>query len=66
MIQMRQINLASAAVEIRQALDQSKKRGSPSPFFFMVGAGISHPPLPLAAKIQEVRDRSLEMVNLGS
>jgi tetratricopeptide (TPR) repeat protein len=47
------LDLKSAVVEIRQALDQNMRRAIPSPFFFMVGAGISHPPLPLAAKIQE-------------
>jgi hypothetical protein len=49
---MRQIGLKAAAVEIRQAVDQCKRQKLPSSFFFMVGAGISHPPIPLAAEIQ--------------
>jgi hypothetical protein len=50
---MRLLDLRSATVEIRQALDQSKRQNLLSPFFFIVGAGISHPPLPLAAKIED-------------
>src|SRR5437764_9536016 len=49
---MRFVDLKSAAVEIRQAIDQGKRQKLPSPFFFLVGAGISSPPLPLAASIQ--------------
>ena len=49
---MRLVGLKAAAIEIRQAIDQCRSQGLPSPFFFMVGAGISHPPLPLAAEIQ--------------
>src|SRR6266852_4690139 len=51
--EMHFLDLPSAAIEIRQALDQSKRQNLFSPFFFMVGAGISHPPLPLAGQIQE-------------
>jgi tetratricopeptide (TPR) repeat protein len=47
------LDLKSAAIDIRQAVDQSRRRKSSSPFFFMVGAGISHPPIPLASAIQE-------------
>jgi tetratricopeptide (TPR) repeat protein len=49
---MRVLGLKTAVVEIHQAIMQGKRQKLPSPFFFMVGAGISHPPLPLAAEIQ--------------
>jgi len=47
------LDLRSATGEIHQAIDQKRRRGLPSPFFFMVGAGISYPPVPLAAQIQD-------------
>ena len=50
---MGSLTLKQAITEIHQSLDQSKKRKAPSPFFFMVGAGISSPSIPLAAQIQE-------------
>jgi tetratricopeptide (TPR) repeat protein len=35
-------------------VDQRRQRRNlPSPFFFIVGAGVSHPPIPLASNIQE-------------
>ena len=49
---MRLLDLKSAVVEILQAIEQGKRQKLPCPFFFMVGAGISHPPLPLAASIE--------------
>jgi tetratricopeptide (TPR) repeat protein len=49
---MRVLGLKTAVVEIHQAIMQGKRQNLPSPFFFMVGAGISQPPLPLAAEIQ--------------
>jgi hypothetical protein len=49
---MRLLSLKTAAIEIRQAREQGTRQKLPSPFFFMVGAGISCPPLPLAASIQ--------------
>jgi len=51
---MRELDLKSAAIEIWQALEQNKRQGLSTPFFFMVGAGISHPPLPLASQIQDL------------
>jgi hypothetical protein len=51
---MRELDLKSAAIEIWQALEQNKKQGLTTPFFFVVGAGISHPPLPLASQIQDL------------
>jgi hypothetical protein len=48
---MRQMDLKAAVAEICQTIRQRKRRGRPSPFCFMVGAGISHPPLPLASEI---------------
>src|SRR5450755_3219790 len=50
---MRFLGLKSAAGEIYQAIHQGEEQKLSCPFFFMVGAGISHPPLPLAAAIQE-------------
>src|SRR5258708_4654232 len=49
---MRLLDLKSTAIEIRQAIDQGKRQKLPTPFFFLVGAGISNPPVSLAANIQ--------------
>ena len=49
---MRRISLKEAAVEIRQAVDQGASQKLGSPFFFMVGAGISSPPIPLASGVE--------------
>ena len=47
------LDLASAVGEIRQACDELGKDARLSPFFFVVGAGISYPPVPLAAAVIE-------------
>lgn len=47
----RLLGLKSAAMEIRQACDELGAEAHRSPFFFVVGAGISFPPVPLAASI---------------
>ncbi|MEK7213990.1 MAG: SIR2 family protein [Chloroflexota bacterium] len=46
---MNLIDLKEAVSHIKQAVDAEDKNGSP--FFFIVGAGISHPSVPLAAAI---------------
>ena len=45
------IDLESAVFEIRQACKELGEETPRSPFFFIVGAGISFPPVPLAATI---------------
>jgi tetratricopeptide (TPR) repeat protein len=50
---MRWIDLKLAASEIKQAVTDARAEEKPSPFFFVVGAGISSPPIPLASEIQE-------------
>lgn len=45
------LDLNSAVMEIRQACDELGAETHRSPFFFVVGAGISYPPVPLAANI---------------
>src|SRR4051812_47851431 len=47
------VELDIAAGEIKQACDELGAEGYNSPFFFIVGAGISYPPVPLAAAIIE-------------
>ncbi len=47
---MRELELETAMGEIHQVCED--KLRSQSPFFLIVGAGISSPPLPLASKIQ--------------
>lgn len=44
------IELDEAVSRIKQACE-SREKDSPSPFFFMVGAGISHPSVPLARDV---------------
>ena len=48
MRRVQEISLAEAAVHIRNTSSRHER-----PFFFMVGAGISHPPVPLASQIVE-------------
>src|SRR5688572_15442525 len=60
---MRMLDLRAAAGEIAQGCENARRWKKPSPFFFVVGAGISHPPLPLATKIQE--DCRLEALRYG-
>jgi tetratricopeptide (TPR) repeat protein len=60
---MRILNLRTALGEIAQACEAARRRKRPSPFFFVVGAGISHPPLPLAPKICE--DCKAEALRFG-
>lgn len=50
---MRRLTLREAVLEIGQAVSGRKPAGDPCPFFFMVGAGISTPSIPLAAAIQK-------------
>jgi tetratricopeptide (TPR) repeat protein len=50
---MPSIDLKIAVAKIHQTIKQRQKRGLPSPFFFIVGAGISHPEIPLANRIEE-------------
>jgi len=50
---MRKIQSDQAAREIRQACVRAGERNEHSPFFFIVGAGISHPPVPLASDITQ-------------
>ncbi len=46
------IDIKRAVSEIKQACEESQKEGR-QPFFFLVGAGISCPPIPLASEIIE-------------
>jgi len=47
------IDLETAVGEIRQACEELGNEAHRSPFFFIVGAGLSSPPVPLAATIIE-------------
>ncbi len=47
------IGLKHAVAEIKDACDFNIKKEKRSPFFFLVGAGISYPPVPLSAQIIE-------------
>jgi len=47
------IDLKNAVRQIYQIVDQRAKRGERSPFFFIAGAGVSNPPIPLAREIEE-------------
>ena len=50
---MPEIKLKDAVAKIYQIVDQRKKRKMRSPFFFIAGAGVSNPPIPLAREIEE-------------
>lgn len=45
------LDLNAAVMEIRQACEELGMEAHRSPFFFVVGAGISFPPVPLASNI---------------
>ncbi len=47
------IDLQTAVAKIYQIVDQRRNRGMSSPFFFIVGGGVSNPPIPLAREIEE-------------
>lgn len=51
---MKIVSLRTAVTEIHQAVEQRAFFNPPlaSPFFFIVGAGVSHPPIPLASSIE--------------
>ena len=49
---MKILDIKTAASHIKQACDDSRQLKHRSPFFFLVGAGISHPPIPLACEIE--------------
>jgi tetratricopeptide (TPR) repeat protein len=49
---MKTLDIKTAASHIKQACDDSRQSKHRSPFFFLVGAGISHPPIPLASEIE--------------
>lgn len=49
----RYLDLTTAVGEIRQACDELGAEARSSPFFLVVGAGISFPPVPLARVIIE-------------
>jgi hypothetical protein len=50
---MPKINLQSAAARIHRIVDLRRSQGAPSPFFFIAGAGISYPEIPLAGEIEK-------------
>src|SRR5580698_10619389 len=57
---MQTIKLDEAVRQIYQIVDQRRNRKLVSPFFFIVGAGVSHPPIPLAREIEELCRKEAE------
>jgi len=55
--------LGRAVNQIKQACDERREKEQHSPFFFIVGAGISFPPIPLAGAI--VEDCKAKAIALG-
>jgi tetratricopeptide (TPR) repeat protein len=49
---MPNIDLKTAVAKIYQVVDERRRRQLPSPFFFIAGAGVSNPPIPLALEIE--------------
>jgi tetratricopeptide (TPR) repeat protein len=52
-LSMRKLLVGAAAREIKQACLRAKARSEPPPFSFVVGAGLSYPPVLLASQIVE-------------
>jgi tetratricopeptide (TPR) repeat protein len=50
---MKLITLDRALDNIKMTVDRAKHNGNPSPYFFIVGAGVSFPPVKLAGQIIE-------------
>jgi len=50
---VKKVDLITAAGHIKQVCDENRTMDEPAPFFFLVGSGISYPPVPLASKIEE-------------
>jgi hypothetical protein len=46
-------SLKQAAIEIHQAVPDRTTANAPRPFFFMIGAGVSHPNVALASRITD-------------
>lgn len=59
---MRELTLAQSAREILSACADSHSRKQQPPFIFLIGSGVSHPPLPLAS---EVVDKCRSLVPLS-
>jgi len=56
------IDLKTAAQQIKAAYDAKHRRGERSPFFFITGAGLSAPSVPLAAEIiKHCQERAIEL-----
>src|SRR2546423_1578748 len=47
------MDLQTAISHIKQACDDARKEGGISPFVFLVGAGVSYPPVLLASDIEK-------------
>src|SRR3990172_5147069 len=58
---MNVVGFDDAIREITDVCKEAKERKQPSPFVFVVGAGISHPSIPLAPQIEEhCRERAMQ------
>jgi tetratricopeptide (TPR) repeat protein len=50
---LKTVDLVTAAGHIKQVCEENLAIGERLPFFFLVGSGLSYPPVPLASKIEE-------------
>ncbi len=50
---MNKLDLKTAVMQIKRACETHAQRAAGRPFFFLVGAGISHPSVPLASEIED-------------
>ncbi|MBZ5581890.1 MAG: SIR2 family protein [Acidobacteriia bacterium] len=50
---MKKVDLVTAVGHIKQVCGENRAIQDRLPFFFLVGSGLSYPPVPLAAKIEE-------------
>ena len=62
---MKVITLQTAIAEIKEACEAAHEHGATSPFWFLVGAGVSHPSVPLASEIiADCRERARDRTEL--
>lgn len=62
----RRLHLATAAARVHETHNQAREKGKGSPYFFLVGAGVSVPSVPLAWEIERECKARAESLGLAS
>ncbi len=62
----RRLHLPTAAARVHETHNQAREKGKGSPYFFLVGAGVSVPSVPLAWEIEQECKTRAESLGLAS